>query len=163
MNLLGFPNSVVDLLADKFMAIEGLEYVLKRPLRPTDPDMCVGIFAVNWSPDDFEIGGHVNPTITIDPVLATYHYAIQAFVKMAGEEEGILKHTVLSKIVRSMLYRDVGLRVALCSLDETSMGAKERVQRWGVRTQRFIQNEVQGSFVFLSTMDMWVQTETVPA
>lgn len=159
----GFPSNVVELLASKFLTIEGLEYVLKRPLRPTDPDMCLGVFPLDWVPGEFEIGGAVNINIPVDPVTSTYLYAIQAFVKHGDEEEGILKHTILSKIVRAMLYRDTGLRVALAALNETSLGMKERTQRWGVRTQRFIQNEISGQFVFLSTMDFWLETEVVPA
>lgn len=159
----GFPNNVVEILANKYLMIEGLEYVLKRPLRPTDPDMCLGVFPLDWTPGEFEIGGAVNFNIPVDPVTSTYQYAIQAFIKHADEEEGILKHTILSKIVRAMLYRDTALRVALAALNETSLGMKERTQRWGVGAQRFIQNDIQGKFVFLSTMDFWVETEVVPA
>ena len=161
--MIGFPNNVVDVLASKFLSIEGLEYVLKRPLRPIDPDMCLGVFALDWTPGEFEMGGSVNMDIPPDPVTSTYVYAIQCLVKQSDEEEGILKHTVLSKIVRAMLYRDTALRVALSTLNETSLGMKERTQRWGVRTQRFIQNEIQGQFVFLSILEFFVETEVVPA
>jgi len=151
----GFPNNVVEVLSDEFGSIENLQYVLKRPLNSTDPDMSIGIYALDWVPQSFEIGQY-------EPVLATYHYALQAFVKHANEEEGILKHTLLSKLVRSMLYRETSIRVRLGALSETSLGIKERTQRWGVRQQRFISNELEGQFLFLSTMELWLETEAVP-
>lgn len=152
----GFPNNVVEVLAEEFMGIEGMEFVLKRPLNATDPDMCLGVFALDWVPEEYEIGQY-------EPAIATYHYAVQAFVKHANEEEGIAKHTILSKMVRAMLYRESSIRVRLGSLTETSLGIKERTQRWGVRQQRFMSNEIAGAFLYLSTVELWLQTEAVLA
>lgn len=152
---LGFPNNVVDVLTEELGAVEGVEHVAKRPLNPPDPNMSIGVYALDWIPQGFEIGQY-------EPVLATYNYALQAFVKHANEEEGILKHTLLSKLVRSMLYRETSIRVRLGALTETSLGIKERTQRWGVRQQRFISNEISGQFLFLSTMELWLETEAVP-
>lgn len=149
-----FPSNVVEALRDELNVALGtqVELVVKRPLRPTDPDSSVGIYALDWQPGNHEIGFH-------EPTLARYQVAIQVFVKHQDEEEGSAIHTFLSKTVRTMLYRGEALRIRLSSLNETSLGVTERVQRWGVRQQRFVSNEIQGRFLYLSTTEFWIETE----
>lgn len=162
-----FPNNVTEVLQTRLGFIDiltkinatddnpdGVPAVFTRPLRPSDPAVCVGVFSLDWAPDELEIGAS-------EPSLSTYIYAIQSFVKHTDEQEGNLLHGLLAKTVRAMLYRDADTRVALGSLSETSLGITERAQRWGVRQQRFANNEVDGQFLFLSTTDFWLQTESV--
>ncbi len=128
-----------------------------RPLRPEDPATSIGIFVMDWVPGELEMAGRSNP----DPTLSTYLFGIHAFVKHGDREDGMIKHALLSKMVRSMLYRQESLRVRLSQLSETSLGVRERSQRWGVRQQRFMANEIEGSFLYLSTLEFWVETESI--
>jgi hypothetical protein len=162
-----FPNNVVETLQQRLGTIDiltrinaddlnptGIPACFTRPLRPSDPAVCVGVFPLDWAADEQEIGG-------TEPTLSTYVYAVQSFVKHTDEQEGNLLHGLLSKTVRAMLYRDQPTRVALGTLSETSLGITERAQRWGVRQQRFANNEVDGQFLYLSTTDFWLQTESL--
>lgn len=149
-----FPTAIVDALAEQLALTTGVGKVMRRPLRPTDPDQSIGVTASDWVPNEQVIGQH-------DPAVGTYLFAIQAFVKHADEEEGRDDHTDLAQAIRAMLYRDLGLRVRLASLSHSADGLIERVQRWGVRQQRYASNEVDGQFLYLSTTEFWVETETV--
>lgn len=160
-----FPNSITSTLMNNLARIEnltmldngtptGVPAIFARPLRHTDPYVCIGVVATEWVPDELEIGG-------TEPTLSTYTIHIQAFAKHTDEQVGSLTHSLLTKSVRAMLYRDPALRVALGSLNESSLGITERAQRWGVRQQRYASNEIDGQFVFLSTTDFWLQTESV--
>lgn len=150
-----FPNNVVIALAEAMEnRVDGLRgVVLKRPLRKIDPGPSVGIFAVDWRPESYDIG---KP----DPAIHSYLFGIQALVKNGDEEIGRLEHGLLSKMVRVMLYRDDSLRVRLSGLTDTTLGVTERTLRWGVRQQRYIANEIQGTFLYLSTTEVWLETES---
>lgn len=148
-----FPINVIDVLAEELKSLPA-GIVLRRALRPTDPDRSVGIYAMDWTPRDSVIG-------QFDPAVATYTYTVQAMVKHANEEEGRHDHAAYAQAVRLMLYRDPALRVRLAGLSETDGNVTERSQRWGVRAQRYASNEVDGEFIYLSTTEFWVETETV--
>lgn len=151
---LDFPENVVAELKTSFESMGEVDTVVARPLKPTDPHLSLGVFAIDWTPRDFVIGQY-------DPAVTRYMVGIQSFVKHGNEEEGIALHTRLAKMVRVMLYRDEGLRVRLGSLSTTEFGVTERIQRWGVQTQRYISNEFQGSFLYLAVTELWVETEIV--
>lgn len=152
-----FPANVVTALKEEIAAqipAPDLTFTTGRPLRPNDPNRSVGIFAVDWTPEQSNIGQH-------DPAVARYLYAISCLIKNADEEAGLKEHTDLSKRIRTMLYRSGTLRARLGALSVTMDGMTERAQRWGVRQQRFLSNEVQGTFLFLSSIEFWLETETV--
>jgi hypothetical protein len=149
-----FPNNVVAFLIDQFSTIDPDITVLPRRLRPNDPAQSISVVAINWVPDEYEIG---NP----GPVVNTYRYGIQALIKDMDEERGLSKHSVLSMIIRTMLYRNPSVRVGLAALSVTMDGSTERYQRSGVRTQGFMSNDIQGSFLYLSTLEFWLETETI--
>lgn len=149
-----FPTSIVDALAEQLALTTGAGKVLRRPLRPTDPDQSIGVIAADWVPNEMVIGQH-------DPAVGTYLFQVQAFVKHTDEEEGRDSHANFAQVIRSMLYRDAGLRVRLAGLSHAADGLLERVQRWGIRQQRYASNEVDGQFLYLSTTEFWVETETV--
>lgn len=96
-----------------------------------------------------------------EPTISTYVIGVQAFVKDFSEERGLARHSVLSKMIRSMLYRDAPLRVGLSALSVTMNDSVERSQRWGIRAQRYLSNEIDGNFLYLSTLEFWLDTETV--
>ena len=93
-----------------------------------------------------------------EPTIQRYSIAIQAFVKDGDEVVGLAKHSKLSALIRSMLYRDADVRLGLGSLSYTSHGVTERLMRWGVGRQQFLSNEVQASWLYLSTLEIWADT-----
>lgn len=156
-----FPNNIVELIHLRCSYIDSDLFITNRPLRDTDPVQAIGIFAAQWLPneDSKEMsGGLPGPS---EPTIQTYLVSVQSFVKDMDEERGLAVHSVLSKIIRSMLYRDEPLRVGLASLSVDMNGSTERTQRWGVRTQRYFSNEITGNWLYLSTLEFWLDTETV--
>jgi hypothetical protein len=153
-----FPNNAVVLLSDALQGIDEDMTVLRRPLRPSDPDHSIGIFGSLWQPDEesYEMG-HRNPS---EPTLSSYQLGIQALIKDGDEERGLILHSLLSMRIRSVLYRNEALHVALGSLFVTDGTSVERTRRWGVRNQRYMNNDIEGKFVYLSTLEYWLETET---
>lgn len=153
-----FPMVVVDVLHDRFKELLTDRDILDRPLRVNDPNRCVGLYPVDWNPelDSFEMPG-------VEPTLGRYTYRVQNLVKHSNEEEGRVVYAKDSKIVRAILYRDQELRLRLHGIAETTLGFVERFKRMGVRQQRFLNNELQGQFIFLATTEVWLETESVPA
>jgi hypothetical protein len=158
-----FPNNIVEVLALACEAYIDPEVdpmkrvkVLRRPIVPTDPVQCIGISGQLWTPNDqsFEMP-------SVEPTLQTYSVKIQCFVKDMEEKRGLAAHSVLSKLVRNMVYRNANLRLALAALNDTTGSAVERLQRYGVRSQDYISGEVPaGTFMYLSTLDTYFETET---
>lgn len=130
--------------------------ILKRPLRHTDPALSLGVYAHNWVPN--QDGALIGQN---EPAMATYLYRIQLMIKHATETEARALFTSHGKMVRVILYRDTALGVRLAGLQEDLLGSRERFMRFGVRNQSFLNNELRGTFVYLATTDLWVETETV--
>lgn len=165
-----FPNNVLDLLFTRFSTAGVIDpepdlnlrvAIYKRSLRPTDAIQSVGIFPMNWNPDEesFEIrGGLPGPSF---PTLGRYWIGVQGFVKDADEANGLAVHSVLSSLIKQILYHDVPLRVGLGALQVSLSGGRvESFKRSGVRIQRYLSNEIAGSFVYLTTTEFWIETET---
>jgi len=155
-----FPNNVVNLVATRMALLDSDLLVVKRPLRPTDTIQAIGIFAAQWSPDENSYEMDSSPVGRSEPTISRYNVSIQALIKDADEERGLATHSVLSKMVRSVLYRDEPLRVGLTLLSATLNSSTERTKRWGIATQRYYSNEISGSWLYLSTLDFWLETET---
>lgn len=154
-----FPNNAAILISDTIKMLDPDLRVFMRPLRTSDPVQSVAVLPVQVTPDEdtTEIIG----IASAPPPVSQYVIGIQAFVKDMDEEKGLATHSVLSKMIRSMLDRDATLRVGLRSLFvEDPYGGTERALRWGVRTQRFMSNELDGAFLHLSTLEFWLETET---
>lgn len=157
-----FPNNVVNLLAIRFDMVDEDITVVRRPLRMTDPVQSIAVYSTMWAPDaeSMELRGigHPGPS---EPTVQRYAFAIQAFVKDMEEERGLSAHSVLSKILLAILYRDQPLRVGLGALTSEIMGVRERVLRWGIASQRFLNNELgESEWLYLSTIEFYVDTET---
>lgn len=152
-----FPNNVVSLAKMAFQAIDSDLSVFTRPLRNTDPRQSIGVFGQMWTPDEqsMEMYGF-NPG---EPTLQTYMIGVQAFIKHTDEELGLAVHSILSNRVRSVLYRSESFRVALTSLSAEDAGVTESMRRWGVRTQRYFSNEIDAEWLYLSTLEFWIETE----
>lgn len=159
-----FPNNAVDLIANRSKLLDpaGDVQVLRRPLKETDPVQSIGVFGTLWTPDDesVEMRGGFSPGPQ-EPTLQRYNIAVQGFVKDQNEERGLTVHSVMSKLILAMLYRDEPLRVGLAGLSVTMLGLTERTMRWGVTTQRFLNNELDSEWLYLSTVECWLETETI--
>lgn len=155
-----FPYNAVDVMAWRLGTIDPDVFVTKRPLRESDPIQSIGVFASQWMPDDDSYEMRGLPGGIHEPSLATYLIGIQAFVKDADEERGAATHGTLTKLVRTMLYRDPSLRVGLRELSVDMSGSQERTTKFGVRTQRYLSNELSGSWLYLSTIEFGLETET---
>lgn len=159
-----FPNNVVELVDIAFSGIDPAGEIghFKRPLRNTDPQQSIGIHAQLWSPDEdsYEFLGqeNLNPQ---KPTLQRYYYGAQAFVKDGDEERGLAVHATLSHRVRSVLYTHAPLKVALTGLKvEFEDGSTEQLQQWGITNARYFSGEIEGTNLYLSTLEFWVETET---
>ncbi len=149
-----FPTNIVEVSRDFILPLLSVENVYRRVLRPEDPNSSVGIVAVDWEPGEYLIGQE-------EPALSMYHFSIQSLVKHGNEEEGLTHHSLLAKNLAHLLYRDAAFRVALLTLNAEVMGVKESARRMGVRQQRYRSNEIDGEWLFVSTTEMWVQTESI--
>lgn len=154
-----FPNNVVNLIYAQAQQLDADLAMFKRPLRRSDPGQSIGVYGSQWVPDEdsFEMGG--SSAGFHEPTLASYLVSIQAFVADFDEERGLATSSVLSTMVRSMLHRNDNLRVALRALSVVMEGSTERTRRFSVRTQRFNSNEIDGNFLYLSTLEFWLETE----
>lgn len=150
-----FPNNVVMLVSERVKALDPDLFVCRRPLRSSDPNQSVGIMAATWTPNE----GSQEFRGSGEPTLQRYAIAVQAFVKDMDEQNGLNVHAVLSAMLRTMLYRDAALRVGFAALSVTASGSTERPSLWGIGLQRFISNEIEGQFLYLSTLEFWLQTE----
>jgi hypothetical protein len=155
-----FPNNIVEMVHTRCELIDPDLFVTKRPLRNTDPNQSIGVFASNWLPNDESKEFLGQLAFAGQPTLSTYRVVVQAFVKDMDEINGLNTHAALSRIIRSMLYTDQPLRVALSSLSSTLNGVTESSQRWGISQQRFFANELGGEWLYLSILEFWLETET---
>lgn len=157
-----FPNNVVDLIYTRAASIDVDLERFRRPLRPEDPQQSFGVYAALWTPneDSIEMRGGINAS---EPTLNRYTVMVQAFVKDGDEERGLATHSVLSSRVRSMLYRDNPLQVGFGALDWTDpvTQVREKSRRWGIRNQRYMSNEITGSWLHLSSIEFWLETEII--
>jgi hypothetical protein len=156
-----FPNNIVSMMSSRFALLDPDLFVTNRPLRSTDPVQAVGVFASTWTPnpDSYEIrNAPIGPG---EPTLQDYLITVHAYIKDMDQERGLATSSVLSKMLRTMLYHDEPLRIGLTSLQSRSNGTVETLKKWNIRTQRYNSNELQGNWLFLSTMDILAETETI--
>lgn len=151
-----FPANFVWAISGALDRVEFVDTVVRRPIRPIDPNMTAAVYASVWQPQQggYEIGQE-------EPTLTQYDFIIEYLVKYAGDEsEGHNVHSVGSKHIRAMLYRDEQLGIQLRQLEEVYAGTREQVKRIKLRRQRFFTNRIRSEMVFLSAIDGFVETET---
>jgi len=156
-DLTSFPVNIINALAVEMNKIDDDLEVLKRPLRTGDPIQCIGITAALWTPDEesYEFDGGFPGAPTVN----TYTIAIQVFNQDMDQERGLATNSTLANLVRRRLSSNMDVRVALTLLENTTNGVTERYKRSGVPTQRFLTNEIEGSFLFMSNLEFFVETE----
>lgn len=152
-----FPYNAVALFAARFKLIDPDLYVCQRRLLTTDPVQSVGVAAAMWSPDpqSYQMRGGLSS----EPAIQRYELNVQAMVKDTDEERGIAVSSKLSKMVRGIILTDVPLRDSLQSLRSTLYGVAERTLRWSIPAQRYLSQELSGQFIFLSTIQVQLETE----
>ena len=150
-----FPLNIIDVLMDHSQALDFISgKPVMRPLRMTDANHSVGIFPVNWRPneDSQEIGNR-------EPTLQRYAFRIHNLVAHTDAEQGRVQYTSDGKKLRIMLYENPALRVALGELKDQSPTRIERFQKLIVGSQQFLNNEVQGKHLFLAATEIYAETE----
>lgn len=155
-----FPNNVVDVIAQRALDTLGLDGgVIKVPVDTGSPDETVAIIPATWEPTGYaEMGKKPNQ---FENSLQTYSIMIQTLISDMDEERAIRRHSLLSTMVRRMLYRDPVLLGALTGLRvETDDGIVEATMKYGVRSQRFLVNQKDGSFQYLSVIQFDLETQT---
>ena len=156
-----FPSNLVVLIGDRLKAIDDQIIVHRRPLRMSDGNLTIGIYATEWNPVEgsYEVSG----THPGEPTLQNYTFEVCVGVSDTEEERGLALSSIISSSIRSMLARDSVLKTVLSQVQVTFLGTLERVQRWMITRQRFISAEYQRTFYFMSVLDLVVQTESVPS
>lgn len=153
----GYPFNIIGEIERSLKDnLAGGHTFIKRALRITDPARSASTFALTWQPmnDSQQIG-------QMEPALNRYELRIQTLVKHANEEEGIALSSLDAKSVRVILYRDPNLKIRLLALSEELMSSRETVKRYGVRRQNLLNTDIKGVFCFLTTTEIWVESETV--
>lgn len=152
----GFPMNVLDELAVAFGTHMPNHTVIQRPLRYSDPNQSIGLYAVDTNPlqEAMVIGQQ-------EPILNRYNYRIQNLVKHSAEITGKSWFTLDAKTIRAVLYRDNALTLRLAALVEEVLGTREVAKQWGVSRQRFLSNELQSQFIYLAQTDFWLETESI--
>lgn len=152
-----FPYNFVRCLNIVLPGIDEDVTVYNRPLRPTDPNYALGIYGTLWQPNEesYEMG-HGAPS---EPTLSSYQVGVQTLTKDGDTERGLVTSSILANRVRAVLYRNEPLRLALGSLYVQDGNSRESMRRWGVRSQRYMSNDLEGTFVTISVLDLWIETE----
>jgi hypothetical protein len=158
-----FPNNVIELITfrvptfvDGSSPLDSRIQVFKRPLRQTDPQQCVGVFPAMKRPDprSSEIGFRGQS-------LNRYSLILQSMVKSTDEAEAISVHSILANRLSRMFHHDLVLDAGLTALAVNVDNIRERLQRRGIELQRYLDNQVEGTFVRTSWIECWFETETV--
>lgn len=167
-NIEVFPNNACSLIVARIKTVYPTLQVLQRAVRDSDGSETVGVFPMTWVPDEtsMEMTGQLvtaaaPPILAGQPTLQRYVIGVQSFVTDSDEQRGIKRHSILAKQIRSFLYGDEPLAVGLSTLSVTMFGSTERIQKRGIQVQRFLNNDIQGVFVFLASCEYYIETETV--
>ena len=154
-----FPVNAINLIASRFEMFGNLN-VVKRPLRPNDPNLSVGISAQNWAPiaGSQEMRGmQYNNASTLE----NYLLVVEGMVRDTNEESGLAAHSVLSEAIRTTLGDDTPLRAQLGGLQAVFGTTKKTLQRFYVRSSRFASGKVSGAFMYVTTSDFVLEVEKI--
>lgn len=156
---LEFPNNAIAVIAARIPTyVDADIQVFKRPLRATDPTQSVAIFPSTKINDRQTI-----EIQSLQPTLGTYNIILQSIVHSTDEQESISIHSILVNRLWRMLYRDPVLHAGLTSLYVDADNSRERAQRRGITLNRYLSNEITGTFFQTAWLEFWLETETVEA
>ena len=154
-----FPNNVIQAvtvtLEATHPAFDGQAF--PRQLKPEDPDPCIGVFPALWVPQQESLEMGRDPRF--EPTLNTYGIVVQAMNKDSDKDVALARHSTIARMVRNALYRSDPLRVLLSSLVASDGTTEERFRKMTLTSQRFLSNEIRGTFVFLSVLELSIETE----
>ena len=165
-----FPNNIVVTLkeyletiappvpnVDPLLADPGIP-VFARPLSKNDPNQCIGVSAGMWTPeeDSYEMNG---PLSHQGPTISRYIVGVQTYIKHTDEMTGLATSATLSGAVRNKIMLTSAGAHPLIGLTSTEFGYRETVKKVRILSQRFVGNEIQGQFLYLSNLEVVVETE----
>lgn len=154
-----FPNNIVNLIAVAMEQVDEDCYIVKRPIQTSDNDQTISVVAYDWQPDftSTEITG-VNPS---EPPFQIYKIGVQGLIVDMDEEAGLLRHSAMAKLIRDILYKNQPTRLALSKLEVLDSGGRwvEKAQTWSITSQVFHNNDLDGTFLFLSTLELSFKTQ----
>jgi hypothetical protein len=151
-----FPANFIWVISQALDRVPYVDNVVRRPIRFADANLTASVWASEWTPraDGYEIGQE-------EPTLARYPFTVEYIVKGMGDESDLHNiHSVGSKYIRAMMYRDEALGVQLHQLSEVLAGTREQVKRIVINRQRFVQNVLRSTMVYLSRLEGHIETET---
>lgn len=151
----GFPWVFAEEIIKTFQVWLPNHLVVPRPLRMQEAPRSIGVYPATWQEDeDSHLIGQSEAANN------RYLMKIQVMTKHLEELIGRALFANDTKLVRVILYRDPELRVRLLSLQEELLESKEMVQKYRVVRQTFDTADLAGSFVFLSTTDLLIESST---
>lgn len=125
----------------------------RRRLTIVDPNDTVGIVPISWNPLAGELGKE-------ESSIQLYTLYIQTLIVDPEESRGLQTHSYFAKRMREMLVRYGPLRVALGSLQTVDQfGVKERSLKFTVGEQVFHNQETDGNWRYLSTLELRLETQ----
>lgn len=154
-----FPNNIVEVLATNLKFIDAEVPVVKRRLYATDAVQAIGVSAAMWTPDQasYEMRG---PQFSGIPTISRYDVGIMCMVRDMDQERGGRAHAELTKHVQRMVMGDPVLGDSLRALVSNLYGLPERLKRWHIENTRFLSEELDKEFTYLSTTTVRFETET---
>lgn len=157
-----FPSNVIKLVATRMHQKWPSTDVKMRALRVSDTINAIGVFPSDWTPDvdSYEMQQVMQPKPAGFPTIQTYLISIQAFVKDMEAERAIRIHSLMSKAIRSLLYHDTPLALGLQALRVEMDNVTEVIQRRMIVRQKYLSNEIDGSWLYLSTLQYLIETES---
>lgn len=157
-----FPGIAIELIMARYgmltLSTGDVITVLGRPARAADPNWSICVYATEWTPvtNSYEMTGKSGSR---EATLQRYTILIQAFIKDANEERGILSHSVLSEVVRSILESDGPLRAQLGGLAATLGDSVKMLKRWWVASGKYQSGSVGTNNLYLTTNQLILEVE----
>ena len=155
-----FPDCVTATIAEYALTnldiVKNVEY---RGLSPDDPTQTLAFDVVDWQAGEEEMAGTMG---TVIPTETVHTVSIEFINKHSNEAEGQEIHRRALREIRTILYADATLGVALGQLSRTADGVIERMLRWKVLRQQSGSSQINGAFVSLSAIEFMFTTEMVP-
>ena len=154
-----FPDCVLATVGNRLLTMEAVTNVEYRGLSMDDPKGTVGFDVTEWVAGEAEMAGFGKGMI---PATADYLVTIEFLYKHSNSAVGERLHRQTTRDIRTMLYADDTLAVALAPLSRTADGIIERMLRWKVIGQRSGSSKINSAFVSLSATEFTFTTEIVP-